>query len=154
MDRKRSLRRDFLGVLIETSRHLRHFVDQRAQSLGLTGAQLRVLARLSRREGATQAELAADMEVRPISLSSLIDKLTRQGLVERRGDIRDRRINRIHLTAAGRAMALKIDGFREAIAGEVLAEVDDTALRRAHDVLGRLKQRLKVSLDGGKAAAE
>ncbi len=154
MDRKRSFRREFLSTLIETSRHLRHFVDQRAQAMGLTGAQLRVLARLSRREGATQAELAADMEVRPMSLSSLIDKLTRQGLVERRGDSRDRRINRIHLTAAGRAMALNIDGFREAIAGEVLARVDDAALRQAHSVLGQLRQRLKEPLSGNRDAAE
>lgn len=122
--------------------------------MGLTGAQLRVLARLSRREGATQAELAADAEVRPISLSSLIDRLTRQGLVERRGDVRDRRINRIHLTATGRSLALKIDGFREAIAGEVLATVDDTALSQAHNVLGLLRQRLKAPQDGSKEAAE
>lgn len=154
MDRKRSFRREFLSTLIETSRHLRHFVDQRAQAMGLTGAQLRVLARLSRREGATQAELAADMEVRPISLSSLIDKLTRQGLVERRGDARDRRINRIHLTDAGRATALKIDGFRESIAGEVLGKVDDAALRQAYTVLGLLRQRLKEPQDSSKEAAE
>lgn len=154
MDRKRSLRREFLSVLIETSRHLRHFVDQRARLLGLTGAQLRVLSRLSRREGATQAELAADMEVRPISLSGLIDKLTRQELVERRGDARDRRINRIHLTPEGRALALKIDGFREEIAGEVLRSVDDAALQQAFDVLYRLKRRLKALPEDTKVAAE
>ena len=144
MDRKRSLRREFLSVLIETSRHLRHFVDQRARRLGLTGAQLRVLAKLSRREGATQVELAEEMEVRPISLSGLIDKLARQGLVERRGDARDRRINRIHLTAAGRAMSRKIDGFREEIAGEVLQQVNDAALMQASGVLDRLKRQLKA----------
>lgn len=154
MDRQRSLRREFLSVLIETSRHLRHFVDQRARLLDLTGAQLRVLAKLSRREGATQTELAADMEVRPISLSSLIDKLARQGLVERRGDARDRRINRIHLTVKGRAMALKIDGFREEIAGEMLRNVDDAALREAFDVLSRLRRQLKVLPEDAKVAAE
>ncbi len=143
-----------MGTLIDTARHLTHFIDARAQRLGLTGAQMRVLVRLARREGTTQVELAADMEVRPISLSGLIDKLTRHGLVERRGDARDRRINRIHLTAAGRALALKIDGFREAIAGEVLAKVDDATLRQAHDVLGLLRQRLRVPQDSGKEAAE
>lgn len=154
MDRQRSLRREFLSVLIETSRHLRHFVDQRAQLLGLTGAQLRVLAKLGRREGATQAELAADMEVRPISLSGLIDKLTRQGLVERRGDAKDRRINRIHLTTKGRATALKIDGFREEIAGEMLGNMDAAALRQAFDVLYRLKRQLKTLPEDTKVAAE
>lgn len=144
MDRTRSLRREFLSSLIETSRHLRHFVDQRARRLGLTGAQLRVLSKLSRREGATQAELAADMEVRPISLSGLIDKLARQGLVERRDDAMDRRINRIHLTPAGRAMSRRIDGFREEIAGEVLRQLDDHSLLQASGVLDRLKRQLKA----------
>lgn len=154
MDRQRSQRREFLSVLIETSRHLRHFVDQRAQLLGLTGAQLRVLARLSRREGATQVELAADMEVRPISLSGLVDRLARQGLVERRGDVRDRRINRIHLTPEGRALALEIDGFREEIAGEVLRNFDDATLRQAFEVLYRLKRQLKALPEDAEVAAE
>lgn len=154
MDRTRSLRREFMGALIDSARHLSHFIDARGQSLGLTGAQMRVLVRLARREGATQAELAADMEVRPISLSGLIDKLTRQGLVERRGDVRDRRINRIHLTPQGHAMAAQIDGFRENIAGEVLRAADEADLARALAVLRQLKKHLRGRRDGTPIAAE
>lgn len=151
---KRSLRREFLSTLIETSRHLRHFVDLRARRLGLTGAQLRVLSKLERREGTTQAELAADMEVRPISLSSLIDKLTRQGLVERRPDAQDRRINRLHLTPEGRGLALKIDGFREEIAREVLQNADAVALASGLSVLHSLKRHLKKQQGETPVAAE
>lgn len=154
MDRTRSPRREFMGALIDTARHLSHFIDARAQRLGLTGAQMRVLVRLGRREGATQAALAADMEVRPISLSGLIDKLTRQGMVERRSDARDRRINRIHLTPEGRAMAVQIDGFREDIAAEVLRTADDAALAQALAILHNLKQHLKERRDGTPVAAE
>src|SRR5262245_16457774 len=143
MATKRSLRREFLSTLIETSRHLRHFVDRRAQRLGLTGAQLRLLSKLRRQEGATQAALANQMEMRPISLSGLIDKLAQQGLVERRADQSDRRLNRLYLTPAGRDLARKIDGFREEVAQDVLRQVDEAALDGALDVLHTLKQQIK-----------
>ena len=150
----RSLHREFLVALIETSRHLRHFIDRRAQRLGLTGAQLRVLSKLRRCEGATQAELAALMELRPISLSGLIDKLTRQRLVERRADRLDRRINRLHLTRSGRDMSARIEAFREEIAGEVLTDVDVVALSSAIFVFQSVKRRLKEQGDGTAIAAE
>ena len=150
----RSLRREVLSTLIETSRHLRHFVDRRAQRLGLTGAQLRVLAKLRRREGSTQAEIAQDMEMRAISLSSLIDKLVDQGLVERRADSSDRRVNRLHLTAAGRDHAGKIDGFREDVARELLQHADAATLVMALDLLHALKQQIKARQDELPAAAE
>ena len=56
----RSLRREFLGTLIETSRHLRHFVDRRAQRLGLTGAQLRLLSKVS---AGTEVELCVPSRI-------------------------------------------------------------------------------------------
>ncbi len=143
MHTKRSLRREFLGTLADTARQLSHFVDRRAQPLGLTGAQIRVLARLKRREGATQAELAAAMEMRPISLSGLIDKLAHRGLVERRADAHDRRINRLHLTPRGRNMTLRIGDFREEVARDVLRDVDAASLTLSLSVLKALKSRLK-----------
>ncbi len=155
MNSKRSLRREFLATLADTARHLSHFVDRRAQPLDLTGAQIRVLARLRRRQGATQAEIAALMEMRPISLSGLIDKLNRQGLVERRADSRDRRINRLYLTPEGRAVASKIGDFREVIASEVLGDADVAALTMGLSVLHDLKRRLKeLQADETQLAAE
>lgn len=154
MHTKRSLRREFLGTLADTARQLSQFVDRRAQPLGLTGAQIRVLARLKRSEGATQAELAAAMEVRPITLSGLIDKLTLHGLVERRPDASDRRINRLHLTPQGRSMALRIGDFREEIASEVLRDADAATLTSGLSVLQSLKRRLKEQQDEAPVAAE
>jgi MarR family transcriptional regulator for hemolysin len=154
MNAKRSLRREFLGTLADTARQLSHFVDRRAQPLGLTGAQIRVLARLKRSEGATQAEFAAAMEVRPITLSGLIDKLTRHGLVERRPDASDRRINRLNLTSQGRSMALRIGDFREEIASEVLRDADAATLTSGLSVLQSLKRRLKEQQDEAPVAAE
>jgi MarR family transcriptional regulator, transcriptional regulator for hemolysin len=154
MATNRSLRREFLSTLIETSRHLRHFVDRRARRLGLTGAQLRLLSKLRRNEGATQAELANEMEMRPISLSALVDKLAQQGFVERRADKSDRRLNRLHLTPAGRNLALKIDSFREEVAHDVLRDVDQAALAAALGVLHILKRQVKAEPDELTIAAE
>jgi len=154
MNTKRSLRREFLGALADTARQLSHFVDRRAQPLGLTGAQIRVLARLKRHESSTQAELAAIMEVRPITLSGLIDKLTRRRLVERRPDANDRRINRLHLTPLGRAMTLRIGDFREELAREVLGDADTAALTSGLTVLQALKRRLKEQRNEAPMAAE
>jgi len=149
---QRSIRREFVAVVIETSRHLRHFIDQRAQRHGLTGAQLRVLSRLRRREGMMQSELAAELEMRPISAGSLIDKLVARGLVERRRDRHDRRINRLFLTSAGRDVAQWLDGFREDIAREVLDGIEEPALASALSILLKIKAR--VSAEGGAAATE
>ena len=139
---QRSLKRELLVLVIETSRHLRHFVDRRAQQYGLTGAQLRVLARLGRCEGMMQSELAADLEMRPISLGSLIDKLVGHDLVERRRDTTDRRVNRLYLTAAGKKFAEGIDEFRETIAREVLDGIDEPAVSEALGTLLKIKMRL------------
>jgi MarR family transcriptional regulator for hemolysin len=150
----RSLRREFLSTLIETSRHLRHFVDRRAQRLGLTGAQLRLLSKVRRQEGATQAGLANQMEMRPISLSSLIDKLAQQGLVERRADQSDRRLNRLYLTPAGLELARKIEGFREEVAQDLLRDVDEAALDAVLQVLHTLKRQVKAQPGEMPIAAE
>jgi DNA-binding MarR family transcriptional regulator len=154
MATNRSLRREFLSTLIETSRHLRHFVDRRAQRLGLTGAQLRLLSKVRRQEGATQAALANEMEMRPISLSGLIDKLAQQGLVERRADQKDRRLNRVYLTPAGRELAGKIEGFREEVAQDVLRHVDEAGVDAALEVLYLLKRQIKAQPDEIPLAAE
>jgi MarR family transcriptional regulator for hemolysin len=139
---QRSLKREVLLALVETSRHLRHFIDRRAQRQGLTGAQLRVLSRLRRHEGMTQSDLAAELEMTPMSVGGLIDKLAGSGLVERRRDATDRRVNRVYLTMAGKRVAHTIDDFREEIAGEVLAGIDEAAIAAALATLAKLKTRL------------
>jgi MarR family transcriptional regulator for hemolysin len=144
MNIQRSLKREFLLAVIETSRHLRHFVDRKAQQYGLTGAQLRVLSRLRRRQGMVQSELAADLEMRPMSVGSLIDKLAGHGLLERRRDAADRRINRIYLTPAGTEVAQTLDDFRERVAREVLDGIDEAAIASALATLGEIKTRLAV----------
>ena len=91
-----------LFQLSDVARTMRTYIDQRARRHGMTRAQWGALLRLERQEGMTQAEMAESLEIQPISLVRLIDRLCLHGLVERRPHPRDRRANRLYLTEKGR----------------------------------------------------
>lgn len=85
-------------VLIETARLLRRNFNRRVESLGLTPAQSQALAHVAKRQGIKQGALAQILEVQPITLCRLIDRLADAGWVERRRDPDDRRTVRLFLT--------------------------------------------------------
>ena len=88
-----------LAFLIhDATRLIRRDFRRRVAELGLTTMQWRALAQLERNEGGSQAALADLLEVQPISLARVIDRLEAAGWVERRRDANDRRVLRIHLT--------------------------------------------------------
>ncbi|MDF2366723.1 MarR family winged helix-turn-helix transcriptional regulator [Sneathiella sp.] len=88
-----------LGFLVnDVSRLMRRNYNRRAQGLGLSLAQWRALAFLARQEGVKQVTLADSLEVQPITLARLIDRLEEAGLVTRRPDPDDRRAIRLYLT--------------------------------------------------------
>ncbi|HUN49711.1 MAG TPA: MarR family transcriptional regulator [Candidatus Sulfotelmatobacter sp.] len=87
------------GFLIhDVSRLLRKNFDRRAQQVGLTRAQWWVLVHVHRHESSSQRALADILEIEPITLTRLIDRLEKSGWVERRPDASDRRIWRLYLT--------------------------------------------------------
>ena len=121
---------DFLFALFETQRLLRLYADKQARRFGLTRAQWGVLAKLERTEGMKQAEIADLMEIQPITLTRLIDRLCEMGLIERRSDDSDRRVNRLYLTEAARPLMLKLTGLRNELTKTALAglSAEDTHL--------------------------
>src|ERR1700744_2714261 len=70
------------------------YADKQAARYGITRAQWAVLAKVERAEGLKQTELAEQMEMQPITLTRLIDKLGDNGWIERRGDENESRGNR------------------------------------------------------------
>ena len=82
---------NFLFTLGELARLVRAYADKQAARYGITRAQWAVLAKVERTEGLKQSELAEQMEMQPITLTRLIDKLCDNGWIERRGDENDRR---------------------------------------------------------------
>ena len=95
--------RDLLFLLHDVARLLRVDADKRARLHGMTRAQWGILIWLDRQPGISQKELAELLEVEPITVARLIDRLEARGMVERRPDPRDRRIWRLHLLRPARA---------------------------------------------------
>ncbi len=85
-------------VLHDVARLLRKRFEQRARGLGLTRSQWSVLAHLARHEGINQTSLAEILDVEPITLARLLDRMEAAGWVERRRDPRDRRARLLFLT--------------------------------------------------------
>jgi MarR family transcriptional regulator for hemolysin len=148
------LKRQVVAQLIETSRLLRNYIDHRAKSRGTTRAQWIVLFRLRQQEGLSQVDLAEVLELQPISLVRLLDRLVEHGLLERRHDPRDRRANRLFLTVAGRQLVDDLDGLRDAIATDVLQEIRTEALETSLNVLRDIKERVKGIADTHGIAAK
>ena len=117
------LKRQLIAQLVESSRLLRNYIDHRAKVRGTTRAQWIVLFRLRQQEGLSQVDLADVLELQPISLVRLLDRLVEHGLLERRHDPKDRRANRLFLTASGRQLVDDLDSLRDDIATDVLQDL-------------------------------
>jgi DNA-binding MarR family transcriptional regulator len=141
------LKRQLIAQLIESSRLLRNFIDHRAKSRGTTRAQWIVLFRLREQEGLSQVDLADVLELQPISLVRLLDRLVEHGLLERRHDPKDRRANRLFLTASGRQLVDDLDGLRDAIATDVMRDLSEDSVRTTLRALRDIKDRIKAMSD-------
>ncbi|WP_217577662.1 MarR family winged helix-turn-helix transcriptional regulator [Mesorhizobium sp. GbtcB19] len=110
---------DRLGFLIhDVQRLMRKRFEARASGLGLSSAQWRLMVRVAKEEGITQARLAELLEIEPISVSRLVDRMEEGGWIERRQDATDRRVRMIFPT--GKASAAYADV--KSLAGEVYEE--------------------------------
>jgi MarR family transcriptional regulator, transcriptional regulator for hemolysin len=141
------LKRQLVAQLVESSRLLRNYIDHRAKSRGTTRAQWIVLFRLRQQEGLSQVDLADVLELQPISLVRLLDRLVEHGLLERRHDPKDRRANRLFLTAAGRQLVDDLDSLRDAIASDVLHGLPAETIETSLGALQEIKDRIKMLSD-------
>ena len=130
--------------IVETSRLLRALVEQRLKPYGMTRAQFSTLSRLDYQDGLAQHELADALEVQPIAMVRLVDQLSEQGLVERRNDPADRRINRLHLTEAGRKRIRQLEFFKDEIGADLFAGIAEADVAQALRTLDLLHTNLKT----------
>jgi MarR family transcriptional regulator for hemolysin len=137
--------REFGFLLSDTARALRTVVDQRAREIDMTRAQWSVLARIQRCEGLKQSDLAAQIDVAPITLGRILDKLSDLELVERRSDPSDRRVYRLYLTQAALPVLEKLSAIGETVMQEALAGLDDKAIAEFSARLLAIKANLKAS---------
>ena len=137
----------FVYLMQDITRHMRKHFDRRATALELTRAQWRALKTIRKQEGLSQTELADALDMEPIPVGRVIDRLQKAGYVERRADPADRRRWCLYLTPKAQAVIAEMEVIAGGLRDEVLQNIKradfDTLLR----VLAQLKQNL-VALDG------
>ena len=138
-----SLNREFAFSLNEVARLLRTYADHRAAQFGITRAQWVVLVRVQRSEGLNQSELAELLDLQPITLTRLLDKLCDSGLIERRPDPADRRAKRLFLTAAARPLLERLAVLGEETMANTLAGVESEGVEQMVSKLAIVKDNLR-----------
>ena len=124
----------------ETAHALRKAFDRRAVGMGVTRAQWKVLFRLERQPGLRQIELADMLDIEPITLSRIIDRLEEAGFVERVADPADRRAWRLHVTARAQPLIEKLHAVADEMIAEAFAGIDPDQIAVARAVLGRVRE--------------
>ena len=140
--------RDLLYLVSDAARLTRLRFDQAARCHGMTRAQWLILARVEMHPGLSQNELAAMLEVEPITVARLVDRLEVRGMIERRPDPSDRRIRRLHLLPPALPALQVITKFRNAINEELKMVLDDNTRECVIDALLKIKEYLATSAPG------
>jgi MarR family transcriptional regulator for hemolysin len=143
--------RNFGFLLHDVARLMRKRFEQNARGLGLTRAQCSVLAHLSRHEGIQQGGLADILEIEPITLTRLLDRLEEAGLVERRAHPKDRRIRLLHLTDKAHPLIGEIFSIGADTRGEALEGVAEAERERLFAILSSMKANLLAKATAGSA---
>lgn len=141
-----STHREIAFNIMDVARMLRTYGDQRARQFGISRAQWAVLVRLDRSEGFKQSELAEILDLQPISLTRLLDRLAENGLIERRADPNDRRANRLYLLPAARPLLEQLSKLGADMMETVLDGIDNKANERLLRDLRAIKDNLRDAI--------
>jgi MarR family transcriptional regulator, transcriptional regulator for hemolysin len=132
-----------LGFLLhDVARLMRRRFDREAQALNLTRAQWSVLFHLHRNEGSTQARIAQLMDIKPITLARLIDRLEADGWVERRSHPSDRRARCLYLTAKVHPVLDAMQDISSRVRSDAVAGLPAVEVEHLLDMLERIKGNL------------
>jgi len=124
----------------ETAHALRKAFDRLAVGLGVTRAQWKVLFKLTRRPGLRQVELADMLDLEPITLCRIVDRLEEAGLVERSRDPDDRRAWRLHVTTKAQPLIEKLQAVGAELVGEAFAGIDPKDIEITTKVLAQARE--------------
>lgn len=141
-DREPRFHRDVLFLLHDVARLLHVDADKRARAHGMTRAQWGILIWLERQPGISQKELAELLEVEPITVARLIDRLETRAMVERRPDPKDRRIWRLHLLPPAYDVLLEINQQRDEMIHTVSQGIEPGTMDTMIEALLRMKSTL------------
>src|SRR3954447_7013957 len=126
----------------ETAHALRKAFDRLAVGLGVTRAQWKVLFKLTRTPGLRQVELADMLDIEPITLCRIVDRLEEARLVERTRDPEDRRAWRLHVTAEAQPLVEKLKAIGGKLVEEAFGNIDPKDIETARRVLAQARENV------------
>lgn len=133
---------NFGYAVADLTRLFRRVFDRRSAHLGLTRAQWRALSRIERVQGLTQSELADDLDLEPIAVGRVVDRLEAAGFLERRADPEDRRCWRLYLAPKSAEVMTEMKQVAAQLRGEVLDGVAPADYATTMRVLAQVKDTL------------
>jgi DNA-binding MarR family transcriptional regulator len=139
--------------IAETAHALRRAFDRRAATLGVTRAQWKVLFRLDRQPGLRQVELADILDVEPITLCRIVDRLEEAGLVERQRDPSDRRAWRLEVTAQAQPLIAKLRALADGLMAEAFAGLSEPELELMRSKMMKIRENLSNTNPQGRLTA-
>lgn len=128
--------------MVDSARLFRRAMDAEMRDLGITGLQWRIIARLLREPGQRQVQLAEYLEVEPITLSRMLDRLVESDLVERRADPSDRRARLIYLTSRADPLIAKLKNRAETVVEQSMSGLSDSDRNNLADLLEQVRCNL------------
>ncbi|MBK1870763.1 MarR family winged helix-turn-helix transcriptional regulator [Aestuariivirga sp. YIM B02566] len=129
-------------LLIDTGRLLRKRFEQNVRGTGLTRAQWQVLKEIYLKEGLNQGALAELLEVEPITVGRLVDRLEQAGLIERRPHPTDRRAWSLYLLPAAHPLLETLKHIAGETRAELLQGMSDTEIDEAMRLFAKMKDNL------------
>lgn len=144
--------RHFGFILKDVQRLWVRMFEQRLPQLGMTFTQCKVLVFLSRNEGTTQAKLAEASDTEPMTLVRVLDRMQRDGLIERRPDPADRRAHRLHLKPASSPILAEILRIGEKARSEALAGLSSDEREQMMTMLEHVRANLVALVSAGEPA--
>src|SRR5580704_6810822 len=146
-----------IGALLhDVARLIRRRFERRARQTGLaiTRQQAGVLLSIARNEGLSQAAIATMLDIEPIALVRLLDRLHEEGLVERRLHPTDRRVRTLWLTPLGWRVVDRVLAINREIRDEASAGLSPAAREATMRALDHMRGNLLLAEEGESAAAE
>jgi DNA-binding MarR family transcriptional regulator len=129
-------------LMTEAARLFRREFDARAESIKLTRSQWLALMRIKRQEGLSQRELAEQMEIRPITLTRILDRLAAKGWVTRKPHPTDRRVRLLYLTRKSKPHTDAIRAIARGARQKAFKNIAQGDLQRMRELLQQVKDNL------------
>ena len=132
------------GVLVANIRNLlKNRLEKDLQEYGISPSESIIIRRLCEKDNLTQRELAKDTYFKQSSLTLLIDKLEKKGMVERRAKKNDRRAYLICITNEGKKLEQILKDASKKVEEEALKGVDKGTEEQLIQILKNIHSNLK-----------